>query len=72
MFDAMVFFCAILGIVMYGWDLDHYVGFEARKKQERKEKKFRSIMKSYKEGQSLVTKADQFATARAGEDGKVN
>ena len=68
LFDAMIFFCAILGIVMYGWDLDYYVGFEARKKQEKKEKKFRSVMKSVKDDQSLVTKEEQFASVKAAEN----
>ena len=67
LFDAAVFVLVLVGIIMYGWDYDVYIGYLARSLAQRKAKKFKAIMKSFKEGELLVTKKGQFViTANGG------
>ena len=55
MFDAAVFALVLVGILMYGWDYDVAIGYLARSMAERKAKKFNKIMRSFKDGELLVT-----------------
>ena len=56
MFDALVFFFAMTGFLLSGWELDKYVGTKALKKNKLQEKKLKALMNSHKGGSLLVTK----------------
>ena len=48
LFDALIFFFAMTGILLGGWELDKYVGTKALKKNKEREKKFKALINRLK------------------------
>ena len=55
MFDALVFFFAMSGVLLHGWENDKHVGTEALKKNKENEKKLKALIKGHNVGSLLVT-----------------